>query len=329
MIRLCAIIPLLLLLQVPSAAQVGLPSDGVSEFYRSFSLDANRRPIFCNRLDSASEAARSYGVRRDSAGRVSEIRRFFFGNLDDRALWTIMRFEYIEPAGGGLAVNRTYHNPGGIPTPVGFGYGEQIIYDAEGRLSAITMLDREGERPRRINAVTQTLFRYREDWTVMQEWRYANNKQFSGKEIDPWNSQASELDETIWFRLMQIDERGFLIEERPLSLSMKPLLFPDGAPIRRYRRDDCGRPIVIAFRDSTGSAASNRYGISEIRFSYDDRGRIAGWQTFDTEGAPIPRPGMSGAISGVYSYRDFDDRLVGHNGTTVDGRTVALPVDQP
>ena len=305
-------------------------------FYRHCTFDAERRAHLCDRLDSATGAPRLYGVIADSLGRPTVITRYFFGNLDSRQSWTIMRFRYEERTDGGTAVIRSFHNPSGLPTPIGYGFAEHILYGPDGRLQAITLLDHDGERPRRINAVTQALFNRTippglnfgestesaERRLMLQEWRYANNKQYSGREADPWDEQMAPLDEMAWFRLIELDKHGFVLHERPLSLAMKPVLFPDGVPVKTYDRDECGRPLAVHHRDSNGLAVRDRYGIARLVFSYDTLGRTSGWASFDEAGDPVAHPARNGAVRGELRYREFDGKLVEQIGFDTDGNPV-------
>lgn len=310
---------LLTLLLIGSAAQtvsaqLVVPSD---RYYMNLLFDAERRPHFCEELDSARGTAHTYGVDRDAFGRVTTIRRYYFGNLASRELWTIMKFRYDTLANGYIAVGRSWHGPDGLPIPIriaadddAVAYGEEALYDTTGQLLMTTLLNNEGERVENVNAVTQTIYRRRPDGTRLQEWRYSNNKQYYGSDPDYWNMQFGELDRNAWFRTYTTDRNGFVLTEQPLGIDLKPVPFPTGEMRHEYIRNECGKPIAISYTDSDGKPMADSSGIARIEFSYDENGRLTEWASFNIDAKPQGIDAMWGAARGVRVYREFDGAIV-------------------
>src|SRR5690606_36919143 len=122
-------------------------------------FDGLRNPVFCGEIDSASASPHSYGVSYDSLGLPHEVIRYYFGNLDSRGEWAMMRFTRDSTPSGGLIVTRTWHLPNGDPTRVGLGFGEQALYDSAGSLLLLQSIDIDGQRLERVNGVTRQIFR--------------------------------------------------------------------------------------------------------------------------------------------------------------------------
>lgn len=291
-------------------AQRYSPQDAA--YFLHFSVDALRKPVLCNRIDSAIQHPRTYAAEFDSLGRVRQITRLFFGNLDSRADWTIMRFRYDTLPSGSVLVRRTWHNPSGFMLKIGVAHGEDVLYDENGRLLMITAIDNEGNRVERVNAVTRTMYKTTPDSAedYIQEWRYSNNKQYFGSEFDPWNSQFAELSPDAWFRIFSTDGEDMLTMERPLDLSMEPVPFPGGEMVRRYERNECGQALRVRFEGLDGAPMSDSAGVESISFEYDDAGRLVAWKAFGAKGKPTGRFGYDGAAAMVRSYREFDGALV-------------------
>ena len=286
-----------------------------------FSLDAMRRPHLCGRLDSMTAAPRAYGVHYDTLHRPVTIYRLFFGNIDSRSPWSIMRFEYDSTEGGGLIVTRTWHAPNGTPVKIGVAHGERVLYDSTGTVRAIAYLNADRDRVDRVNAVTAQLFRRDEKGGLLQEWRYSNNKQFNGAEPDFWNTQATPVSDDAYFRTMHLNADGFIVEEHPLSLALKPIPYPNGVEVVSTTRDHCGNPTSIEFRTISGEAMADRDGLFRTVFEYNDRHQLLRWYTFGIDLEPLALP--NGAASGVREYREFDGKLLGE--TLFDPRGKPLP----
>lgn len=298
---------------------------GADAYYTEFSLNALRRPVFCRPLDSAAGTPRCYAVNYDSLGRPARITRLFFGNLDSYSPWTIIKFEYATLESGSMLVRRTWHNPSGFPIPIGIAYGEDVLYDSTGGLVMITAIDNEAQRVERVNAVTRSIFRPTVDGEYVQEWRYANNRQYTGSETDIWDTQFAPLDRNAWFRRFRTDERGFLLEESPWDLSKKPVPFPGGEMVRRYERDTCGQPLSIRFFDLQGNAMADSSGVARIDFEYDEKGRILSWRSFDLNGEKRGRNDFNGAAVMSRTYRDFDGALIRETFYDAEGNEVEGP----
>ena len=313
-------------LMTPSGGNLGAQSVktlGATRFFGYYGLDGSRRTRLCLEVDSADALARSFGVRYDSAGRPEAIYRLFFGNLDSRAEWTIMRLEYSETASGGLITSRTWHAPNGTPLQIGVAHGEQVLYDSSGTLRMIMLTDIEGNRVERVNAVTAQIFRPHPEGGLIQEWRYANNKQFNGAEPDIWQTQTGPVSEETYFRHLTFNELGDVRTERPLALTMEQLTFPDGSEVRYYERNECGMPTLVEHRRLDGTVMENRQGVARIRFEYNDRGAMVRWSAFDSDDEPAEMMGR--AVTGVREYRDFDGKLIGEKLFDRDGAPVTAP----
>lgn len=304
-----SILPLLLLATaitpLETTAQGGFEAD---RYVTRFALDGLRHPIFCGDVDSATGAPQTYGVRFDSLGRPTTVYRFHFGNLDSRGDWAIMRFLYDSTPSGGLIVTRTWHLPNGEPIRIGPAYGEQTLYDSTGMLRLVQLVDLSGDLLERVNAVTRQLFRRHPDGGIVQEWRYANNKQYHGGEPDIWNTQVGPLSEDAWFRHMQLDSNHFVIAEYPIGFDLRPLSFSDGVEMKTYLRNECGQPMAIEHRRRSGSMMADRNGVARLEFDYNDRGQITRWSAWDLEGNPAPY--LDGAVRAERIYREFDGRLM-------------------
>lgn len=298
-----------------------------SAWYLHFSMDAERRPVFCGELDSAArtEHPRAYKVSFDSLGRPEQVNRMFFRNLDSRAEWTIMKFRYDTLPSGAVLTRRTWHNPSGFPLKLGIAHGEDVIHDSVGKLLLITAIDSEAQRVERVNAVTKMTFRPEPDGSYMQGWRYSNNKQFSGSEEDRWGTQFAPLDEDAWFRFFTTDERGFLIEERPADLAQKPVSFPGGEMVRRYERNECGQPITVRFFDLEGNPMADASGVARIEYEYDNALRLVSWSAYDMNGKPAGREAKDNAARMVREYRQFDGVLLREVLYDASGEEINLP----
>lgn len=294
-------------------------------YYLEFSLNALRRPVFCNKLDSTAGVARYYGVNYDTLGRPTQITRMFFGNLDSRSLWTIMKCSYDTLPRGSVLMRRTWHDPSGFPVQIGVGYGEDVLYDSTGALLMITAIDKEGERVEQVNAVTRSFFRRMPDGNYVQEWRYANNKQYPGSEVDVWGTEFAALDREAWFRMFSTDEAGHLVEETPWSIAKKPTPFPGGERTRKYERDSCGRALSVRFLDLEGKPMTDSSGVARINYSYDAKGRLIAWQALDIHGAKKGRNDAHGAASMTRTYREFDGVLLKEAFFDAEGNAIELP----
>lgn len=312
----------LLISEIPLVAQ-SVETLGATRFFGHYALDGTRRTRLCLEVDSADALPRSFGVAYDSLGRVSTIYRLYFGNLDSRADWTIMRFSYHETPSGGLITSRSWHAPNGIPIVIGVAHGEQTLHDSTGTLRMIVQTDADGDRVERVNAVTSQIYRRAPDGGLLEEWRYSNNKQFHGAEPDYWNTQTGPLNEDAYFRHLRFNERGDVETEYPMALTMTPIPFADGAETRHYHRNECGLPMVIENRRHDGSPMENRQGVAVIRFEYNEEGQMTRWSAFDLDGEPAPM--LGDAVSGEREYRPFDGKLVRESLFDRDGEIVPDP----
>lgn len=286
--------------------------------YVHFSLDAMRRPHLCGLLDSMTAAPRAYGVHYDSLGRPVTIYRLFFGNIDSRSAWSIMRFAYDSTEGGGVVMTRSWHAPNGTPVQIGVAFGERVLYDSSGTIRAIAYLNADRDRVDRVNAVTAQLFRRDDRGNILQEWRYSNNKQFNGAEPDYWNTQATPVSEDAYFRVMRLNEEGFILHEHPLSLSLKPIPYPNGVGVISTVRDECGNPTSVEFQSVEGAAMTDRNGLFRTLFEYNDRHQLVRWHTLGLDLEPVALP--NGAASGVREYREFDGKLLGETLFDLEGK---------
>lgn len=304
-----------------------LSAQGQPAWYLHFSMNAERRPVFCGELDSAERPThpRAYEVFFDSLGRPTQVNRMFFRNLDSRADWTIMKFRYDTLPSGSILTRRTWHNPSGFPVQLGIAHGEDVIHDSAGKLLLITAINSEAQRVERVNAVTKMTFRAEPDGSYMQGWRYSNNKQFSGSEEDMWNSQFTQLDTEAWFRFYSTDERGFLLEERPVDLAQKPVPFPGGEMVRRYERNECGQPVTVRFFDLDGNPMTDDSGVARIEYEYDSNLRLVSWSSYGLDDNPVGREAENNAARMVREYRQFDGVLLREVFYDAAGEEVMAP----
>ena len=133
------------------------------------------------------------------------------------------------------------------------------------------------------------------------------------------------MDETAWFRIAEIDSIGFLRREFPLSLAMKPVLFPDGVAVKVYERNNCGYPTKIENRDSSGFLTRNVHGIAITEFTYDSKGRATSWAFFDEQRNPVPNLSRGGAARQELRYREFDGKLIEQISYDLDGNRIESP----
>jgi hypothetical protein len=296
------------------SAQGILESD---RYFTHFSFDGLRNPVFCGEIDSASASPNSYGVTYDSLGMPEMVIRYYFGNPDFRSAWAIMRFTRDSTPSGGLIVTRTWHLPNGDPARVGLGFGEQALYDSTGSILLLQTIDVNGDRLKQVNGVTRQIFRPHPDGGILQEWRYANNRQYHGAEVDPWNTQVAPLSEEGWFRHFTLDSAGNIETEYPLALNMKPILFPESIEMKGYVRSECGLPIKLEFQRRSGEPMEDYRGVSRLTFTYNDRGQLLTWSAFNIEGKLTPY--VDGAARVEREYRQFDGRLVVERRFDVSG----------
>ncbi len=314
------------LLCIPPAvtAQGAPPADA---YFLHFSLDSRRLPTLCLQIDSATVAPYCYGVDYDASGRPEKITRLFFGNLNTREPWTIMKFRYDTLQSGSIAVHRTWHNPSGMPVQIGVAYGEAALYDSTGFLVMYTLIDEKGDRVERVNAVTRSMFRPNEEGNILQEWRYSNNKQYYGSEEDIWNSQFAPLDRQAWFRRFRTDGQGHVIEEYPLDLARRPVTFPDGVYGKHYKRNACGRPVSVTYYNQEGQPMTDSSGVGRIEYDYDTSGRLTEWRATDHQGNPVGRNEHQGAARMVRLYREFDGKLLSEIFFDAEGNELELSAE--
>ena len=313
---------LTLLLVTTKSNSQGVPT--ADAYFLYFTFNAERAPKFCLPVDSATGISRCYGVDYDSLGRPTQVTQLFFGNFNSRAEWTIMKFRYDTLPSGSIAVSRTWHDPGGMPLQIGVAYGEVALYNPLGNLIMYTLTDKEGNRVEQVNAVTRSMFRKKGENRFMQEWRYSNNKQFNGSESDHWNSQFSSLDKRAWFRIFEINEQGFVLEEEVLDLAQRPIAFQGGEEIRQYRRNECGQILSVSFITRDQTPMTNSSGVARIDYQYDAAGRMVEWIATDLGGDPKGREEFAGAARMSRMYRSFDGYLLQEHFFDAEGNIMEL-----
>ena len=296
-------------------------------YFLHFSLDAQRHPVLCQQIDSATATPYAYGVHYDATGRPASVSRLFFGNIYTGGTWAIMKFRYDTLQSGSTVIFRTWHDPSGLPIQIGIAYGETALYDSTGFLLMYTATDQKGERVEEVNAVTRSMFRKREGNMALQEWRYSNNKQYPGLEEDFWNWQFSPLGHNAWFRLFLLDEQGFLKEEQPLDLAQRPTTFPDGIYRKVYDRNACGLVSSVTYYDLDRKPMVDSSGISGIDYDYDEEGRLVEWRAYDQGGNPKGRKELHGAARMTCEYRQFDGKLLSRRFYDEKGEELELSVD--
>ena len=296
-------------------------------YFLTFSLNAQRLPVLCNPIDSATASADCYGVDYDDSGRPIRITRLFFGNFNSRGPWTIMKFRYDTLKSGSTSIHRSWHNPAGMPVQIGVAHGETALYDSTGFLIMYTLTIEAGERVEKVNAVTRSMFRRRDEGLTLQEWKYSNNKQFTGSEEDFWNTQFAPLDRNAWFRLFKMDENGFIEEESPLSLAQRPVPFPDGIYRKGYERNDCGQLLSVRYYNQEGLPMADSSGVGSIQYDYDEAGRVIEWSSYDLQGNPKGRLEFGGAARMVREFRSFDGKLIGEKLFDESGEELELSID--
>jgi YD repeat-containing protein len=303
-----------------------------NEFYGLLTISAIEQVVPCYPIIPAPatpsrSAPLSYGVLRDSLGRVTRITRFSFGNPDTKGgPWTTMRVAYTDYDTVNTVVQRrTFFNASGMPVTVGRAFAEEVITrKSTGQLLMRKLVDRAGKPVNDDAGVSRAMFRSDEPGTIIEEWYYNSGKLHYGAGSDGQFRPFAAMPIGAYYRRMKVDDRGRLLREEVWDFDKKPIPFPGGEMIRAYEVNDCGQPARATFLDLKGEPMADSDGIAAMTFDYDAAGRLVGWRSFDLAGDPKGRKGDN-AAGARYSYRAFDGMLLGEELFDPKGNPVATP----
>ncbi len=293
-----------------------------TEFYRLLRVGADEQFQFCYPTTSAVSEPFAVGVRRDSLGRPVQIGRFRFGNPDSRSDWATMLIIYRRYDSLDIVLERrSYLNAGGQPVDMDRAAYEDVYRRRSGALIQRKILDRSGNPVNDSADVHRSLFKLIEPGTYLQEWYYSSGKLHYGAGSDGVMRPFSAMPIQAYYRQFQCAPNGALLREQVMTLSRKPLLFPEGVYVHAYTNNDCGQAVRMAYQAVDGSPMADSNGIAAITFSYDDAGRMVEWRLFGLNGKPLARE--SDGVAGMrYTYRAFDGVLVKEERLNDDGEPI-------
>jgi hypothetical protein len=319
----------MLLLALVSAPLTAQSLGNYTEFYRLLRVNAREEVVLCYPVQSPESEPLVYAARRDSLGRVTEVTRFFFGNIDPHAEWTTMRIAYQRNDSTKIqAQRRRYFAASSQRVPYGGGWGEDIISRTTGELLYRRLVDEWDEPMKDVPVITMSMY-HDSVATIFQEWRFGNGKQVAGAGVgaDHPVTSFAPLPKETYFRRYQVDSAGNLIREEALSFERQHLSFPRGEIIRQYEVNDCGLPVRISYLDGNDHPMADSQGIASEQLIYDDYGRVVEWHAYNLDGNPQGR-GEDGAATIKLNYRTFDGVLLGQELFDVQGKPIALPPRQ-
>jgi hypothetical protein len=317
---------LLLVSFLPSHAQ---SLDDYREFYRLLRINATEQILPCYPATNPQSESRVIGVKRDSMGRVTEVTRFFFGNVDVSGDWSTMRIDYLKNDSTGIMLQRRrFYGPGGRPVGYRSATAEEVLF-RNGRLLLRRLMDGDGNLLAHVNDITQSLFRDSSamNGKVLQEWRYANGRQHYGTGSDGPLTWFAPIPEGAYYRNFSVDSHGELVREEVWSLERKRIPYPGGEMIRTYELNDCGQPVRVTYLSDEGKPMVDSAGVAYETMSYDDHGRLVDWKAFGAEGEPHGR-GSDGVAAVRLTYRPFDGQLVREERFDAKGNALAIPPQQ-
>ena len=298
---------LLTILTLPASGQT-LADYG--EFYRTMNINALERFVFCYPTTTPEREPAAIGVRRDTLGRPVEVTRFFFGNPDNKGELTTITISYRRlDSNGAWMEQRSFIGPGGFPVAIGFAYGEEVFFRADGTPSRRRSFDIQGRPLEEVPAVTRSMYRVESPGVIYQEWFYGPGKQHYGTGTDGSLRRFGPVSEGAYFRRYEVDDKGNIVYEELETLYKQPRAFPGGEYRRVYENDDCGQPLSITYLDAKGRPMANSMGIARETFSYDDHGRLLEWRFVGVDGDPHGRQ-PDGAAAVVFTWRAHDGALL-------------------
>ncbi len=301
---------LVLLLIVPAVGSAQKFSE-FTEFYRSVRVNGLEQLVFAHPSTDPLRDPSAYGVKRDSAGRPVMVMRFYFGNPHTRGLWTYMRIQYLTSSEAGTTLQRrTFHAPNNAPMQVGYAYGEEALFRANGEIIRYAQLDREDNLLGKVPIVTACRYRYTGPTSVIQEWRFESGKLHWVANNYPDSSQRflEHAPDGAYFRTLTMDERGQVAQESLLGINKRPFAYQAGVYAVRYVRDTVGQITSLSYIGADGAPTADTSGISTIQFEYDDWGREVVWKAFGLDEKPHGRS-SDGAARIVRQYSSFDGSL--------------------
>ena len=244
----------------------------------------------------------SWELAYDQQGRLIELAaRNRLGRL-------VYRVSYLVALAGATTVTADYRGPRGLPMPrtasgatlveitrsaEGFdlehryldlrrrpvpdhdgSFGLDFEVDADGRVSAVQLIGRDGEPHLGRDGFAQARFEYDEQ-----------HRRIGGVVLD-LAGQPVFGDEgcAAWRR--QRDRYGNIVESKCLGPAGEPAPQVDGVHGSRYRFDDAGNLLEESFFDATGQLATSRDGYARWTGAYDDRGQQTDMILFGADGAP-------------------------------------------
>jgi|GEM_PF-2009989 len=296
------------------------------EFYQKFTINAVETVTPCYRTDAPQSLPVVYGVRRDSLGRVVQISRFSFGNIEAKSEWATMRIAYTDYEATNTSVQRrTFFNASGMPIGLGWAFAEEIVSRrGTGQLLMRKLVDRDGKPVNDDVGVSRAMFKSETPGVIVQEWYYKTGKVHFGEGSDGPYRPFAEMPPQTYFRKMTVDSNGHLLREEVWNFDKKPIPFPGGELVRGYEVNDCGQPTRVINLDRENRPMSDNSGVASYRFEYDGAGRLIGWEAFDLAGSPKGRPG-DGVAAAKFIYRAFDGVLLNEQWFDAAGKQVDIP----
>jgi len=299
---------ILLLTFIVTTTTYGQSIGDYTEFYRQMRLGPLDELTFCRPTDSVEYEPEAIGVLRDTLGRPIETAYFFYGNIDTRRPWSIMKIVYRKQ-GDALTEERTYHLSNGAPTLVGKASIVEIFRRPGAGVSIRTLLSARHEPVDDSVWVSRAFVTRSREGVYDGQWFISTGKQQKGTGSDLGNAPFAAMPDGTWFRRFAIDSAGNLLWERVYDFDRKPIPFAGGEVVRRYDRDSCGQAVRTRFEDLNGAPMADSQGIHQILQGYDDRGNLVEARYIGVDGRPR-RSTRTGAARVVYVYRRFDNHLI-------------------
>ena len=301
----------------------GQSLDEYSEFYRSMRRGPLDEYIFCGPTDSAATDPMAIGVRRDSLGRPLEVARFRFGNIDNTGDYSVIRVEYVDQESS-IKEMRTFHLSNGAPTVVGKTTTEEVLRRRSTGVMIRSLLNRKGEPVDDSVWVSRAFFTGKSDGTYEEQWFVSTGKQQKGAGSDLPGSPFGSMPPSTYFRRFGLDGAGNLAWERVFSFEKRPIPYPGGEVVRRYRRDSCSRAVVTTFEDADGKPMVDSGGVHEVRERYDVAGNLLE-RSFHALDGSLRFDRHAGYARIELHYRRFDNVLVNTELFDAQNRPVSPP----
>lgn len=293
------------------------PLTDYKEFYRLFRYNALEQLMFCYPTTTAASDPAAVGVRRDSAGRVVQLTRFRFGNVDTRADWATMRVEHHSFDSLKLRTERrTFYDAGGRPVNVDWGFAEELTYRLDGQIVQRKLLDKAGKPVNDSAGVHKAMYQLTSPNNYTVEWRFSNGKLHWGS--DGPGRPFAPMTRNAYYRKFVIDDRGDLGREELLNFDKKPTPYPTGEYLHVFAVNDCGQRVKMRFLSPKLEHMTDTNGVAYFTYAYDDAGRMTEWRSFDEDGKPRARP-ADGVAGMRYTWRAFDGVLLKEEPLGTDG----------